>query len=107
MEASKWLSQEMQRAVADFAEQFRRQFTVNSRKEAHEIAAEFRRQIYQGRAGRPPRKEITEAIRLLDSGLKRWQVYKQLGKETAAERRALAEGIRMRRHRQERRGRHI
>ena len=92
---------EITRALADLAEQFRRQFTVNSRHEARAIAAEFQRAIYKGRPGRPRRDEITEAIKLIDGGMKRFQVYKHLGKETREERRALDAGIRMRRRRQE------
>ena len=99
------LSPEIERAIAEAGELFRRQFTVNSRPEAHEIAAAFRRAIYQGRPGRPLRREITKAISLLDTGKTRFQVYRELGKETQGERRRLDEGIRMRRERQERRRR--
>jgi hypothetical protein len=51
------------------------------------------------RRGRPPRKDVDAAMRMQAGGATRTEVYRQLGKSTPSEQRALREAIRQRRRR--------
>ncbi len=51
------------------------------------------------RRGRPPRKDVTAAMRMLAGGVARSEIYRRLGKNTPTEQRLLREAVRQRRRR--------
>lgn len=60
----------------------------------------FGRRIGRGRRpGRPPRADVSEALRLEACGVSRKEIYRRLGKVTRDEQHAMREAMRLRRYR--------
>ena len=57
----------------------------------------------ESRPGRPPRADVTEALRLETEGYNRTEVYRRLKKHSREEQRALRESMRQRKARRRRR----
>jgi hypothetical protein len=97
------LPDEQQQLIEELARQFRLRHLVSSRGEAEAIARTFRRALFSGQPGRPRHEDVTQAMRLLREGKSRWQICKELGKDTPEKRHSLWESIRNRKARVKRR----
>jgi len=97
------LPDDQQQLIDELARQFRLRHPVKSRKEAEPIARSFRRALFSGKPGRPRHEEITQAMRMERAGKNRFQICKELGKDTPKKRHSLWEAIRNRKARMKRR----
>lgn len=83
-----------------FAEQMKLKYPDLPKSAKKGLLAELAKTLPpESRVGRPPRADVTEALRLESEGCRRTEIYRRLGKNTREDQRALREAVRQRKAR--------
>jgi hypothetical protein len=83
-----------------FAEQVGIKYPDSTKSAKKRLLADLHKTLPpKSRVGRPPRADVTEALRLESEGCHRTEIYRRLGKNCREEQRALREAVRQRKSR--------